>query len=595
MSTKNGFGLIEIIIALALFVIIGTTGLTLILHSFSLNRLGQEQTTATTLAESGLEITRHLRDQSWGNLVDGTYGLQSTNGIWSLTAEPETWQKYTRTITINPGRRDGSGNLVDSGGTIDPDTKKITSTTNWTFAGLRLGVITLSQHLTNFTKAIADLGDAILVWGDTTTTPKWNFYTNNTDIFGTINNFPTGQSARNSVVQTSPTKAEAIMGYVGNTGILHIFCQSGGAWIEEWSATVGGTGTTRRFDVGYETNTGDVMVVYSTNTATNNEMAYRTKLGTSGCGTSNWSSATNLSAARTTGIIQWIKIAQDPGVNQNVLGLIWADANQDLSAMLWDGSSWVNEPSTITEASLEIVTTAVDVESFDLAFESISGNLMIIWGNSAGTNAVNGVRYRRCTGGTALCTWGAVTTPPTFVDDATNLDLASDPGSNNMVFASTGNAGSDLQTGYWNGSAWTNTANVDTTTTTPAAGTKKVATTFLRNGATVRSVIVYDDSGGTRVDWRSGNATTFTNQTDWPTTNFMTTNRGWYEFYQDPTTPDSAMLITADGSNRLWAKKVTLSAAGAFTWSDSDASTPLTTTLSQRTTMPFSMAYWRNP
>jgi hypothetical protein len=49
-----------------------------------------------------------------------------------------------------------------------------------------------------------------------------------------------------------------------------------------------------------------------------------------------------------------------------------------------------------------------------------------------------------------------LTTPPTFTDDATNLDISASQIVINC-FASIGNAASDLQVGYWSGSAWTNT------------------------------------------------------------------------------------------------------------------------------------------
>jgi len=98
--------------------------------------------------------------------------------------------------------------------------------------------------------------------------------------------------------------------------------------------------------------------------------------------------------------------------------------------------------------TLELISQTIK-EDFDVEFESLSGNLMVVWANSAGSNGVNGVRVATAawTGGNPLHTWGTRYTPPTFLDDATNLDLAANPNTNEMVFASLGIAGAGLQAG----------------------------------------------------------------------------------------------------------------------------------------------------
>ncbi|MEI6690572.1 MAG: hypothetical protein WCL07_02365 [bacterium] len=589
-----GFGMIEVVVALGIFAVVGVTGITMVTHSFSVNRLGDEQTIATNLATQGLEITRGIRSQGWGILGAGSYGLQKNAGIWSFSPSPETWDKYTRTIVVSNGQRDGSGNIVDSGGSVDSDLKKITSTVTFNTSPTRHNSVVLVDYLTNYSKNIpTNSGEGIVVYGDTTTTPKWRYYTNSTDLFSSEANTIANESAFNIIVKTSPLKSEAIAAYTSSAGTLHVLCYNGSSWSEDWSVSAGGTGTTRRFDVTYENTTGKAMVVYSTNSANTNELAYRTKPNSSNCGNIGWTAAINLDPVRTSGIVQWVKLASDNRTSSNILGLIWADSASDLSAMLWNGSSWVNEPTAVTEASLEVVTVAQDVEDFDLQFESVSGNLMLIWSNSGGGNSV---RYRRCTGGTATCTWGAVTTPPTFADDATNLTLAADPGSNNMVFASIGNNQSDLQIGYWNGttSAWTNTANVDTSCTTPVAGRQKIAAGFLRSGATVRSVVMYDDQGAGNIGWYVGNAGVFTLQTDFVPTPTFANNQGYYQFDIDPKNSDRGIFIVADNSNDLFGKRLVMNATPTFSWSNSDSSTALELNLSQVISSPYNFAYWRN-
>lgn len=594
---KLGFGIIEVVVALGLFAIVGVTGVTMVTHSFSLNRLGDEQSIATNLSTQGLEIVRSIRSQNWSSLAAGTYGLNKTASVWSLSPSPETWNKYTRTITITDGQRDVSGNIVDSGGTVDPDLKKVVSTVTFNTSPTRNNSVTLIDYLTNFSKNVpSNSGEAILVYGDTTTTPKWRYYTNSTDIFGTETNTIAGEAARNIVIKTSPLKSEAIAAYTSAAGTLHVLCYNGSSWSEDWSVSVGGTGTTRRFDLAYENTSGKAVVVYSTNAATTNELAYRTKPNSSSCGSVGWSGTTNLSSARTNGIVQWIKMAADHRSGSNTLGMLWADSASDLSAMLWNGSTWVNEPSAVTEASLEIVTVAQDVDDFALQFESLSGNLMVIWSNSVGTASVNGLRYRRCTGGTATCTWSAVATPGTAAgDDATNLDLTANPLSNEMIVASIGNAGSDLQSAYWSGSAWTFRVNLDNASGTPLAGTEVVATGWLTNGATTRYVIIYLDSSGNGISWYIANgAGVPTKQTDFTTTPNIGYPKKWLDIKMDPKNSDRLMFLASDTNSDLFAKRLVMTATPTFTWTNSDSGTAIEPNLSQSIVMPYNFAYWRN-
>jgi hypothetical protein len=293
-------------------------------------------------------------------------------------------------------------------------------------------------------------------------------------------------------------------------------------------------------------------------------------------------------------------MASDPRTGQNDLAAIWADSNSDLSAMVWNGAAWENEPAAALETSLQVVSAAQDVEDFAVQYESLSGNIMAVWGNSAGSNGVNGVRYARAvwTGGSPLHTWGAVTTPPTFLDDAVNLDLAANPASNEMVFASLGIAGAGLQVGYWSGSAWTDTANRDTSTAVPAAGTKLVAAAWISSGTTTRSVVAYNDSAATNIGYYTGNAGTFTAATDVTPVPVFANPQKYYAMQRDPVNPDRLMLTVTDGASgtgRLFAKRLTMTSGAVFAWTNADGGAALETALSSPTVGGASFAYWPGP
>lgn len=433
----------------------------------------------------------------------------------------------------------------------------------------------------------------VFVYGNGTTTPQHRLYNRTLNSFTSAAGATAGSNGAGFVLRASPTKREAIAGYVTSAGVLQILCYDGASWTNEWSVTVGGTSSTRRFDIAYETATGDAIVLYSRNAATTNELAYRTKPGSAGCGSANWAAAANLDPVRTSGIVHWVKMAWDRRGTSNLLTAVWADANADLSAMTWSGTAWGNEPAAATETSLEVVSAAQDVDDFDVEYESVSGDVMLTWANSAGKDGTNGVRYRVCTGGTAACAWGIVTTPPTFTDDATNQDLAANPNTDEMVFASIGDDKSDMQIGYWSGSAWTNTANVDASATAPVAGSRLLSAGWVIAGSAARSVVVYNDGGATNLGWVVGNGSTFTVQTDFaPTPAFNATQR-WYDVQADPINKDALMFTLSSSTGNAFAKRLLITSGPAFTWTNADGGAALGSALPQLIANPFSFAFWR--
>ncbi len=581
--------------AIGLFTVIAGAGLTGFIPVLQQNRQSGEILRANRLAEEGLEAVRSIRNRDFSLITSGTKGVGVSSNLWSFSGTSDVTDKYNRQIIIEAGNRDSGGTLVGSG-TTDPDTWLVKSKVTWNYSVGETKEFTLDTVLTNWRKTIGGVNyDGLMVYTDGTTSPPWRSYTTSSNSFGNETTMPslTG-SPRNMVVRTSPAKTEAIVGAATSTGVLYIYCFDGNTWTQDWSVTVGGTATTKRFDIAYENTTGKAVVLYSTNTGTTNELAFRTKSGSTGCGSSNWSGATNFDPLRTAGIVQWIKMASDPRAGSDLISAIWADGASDLSAAVWNKTTFVNEPSAATETSLEIVAAAQDVDDFDLAYESLSGDLMVVWANSSGANGVNGVRYRTCTGGVVNCTWGTVTTPPTFADDATNLDLSANPNSDEMVFASIGNAGSDLQIGYWSGSAWTNRANTDNSSGTPLAGTKLVANGWLINGATARYIVTYMDSGTpTGISWYVGTAAGApAKQADFAASPPIGAPKKWMEVFTNPKDKSQLMSVISDPNMDLFAKRLAMTNGAVFTWTNSDGGA-LELNLGQSTVKPFGFAWWQ--
>lgn len=597
---QSGFSMIEIILAVGLFIILVSGTMGTVLNGYGLNRLSEEQNIATQYASEGIEAIKSIRNQSFATLNNtASTGLDQSGGTWTLSGTNNQFgpnNKFIRTISIESVNRDGSGNIVSSGGSLDGNTKKVTSTVAWNFSPTINDSVILTAFITNFRQAIG-IPSNLLFYGKGITTPQYRRYDPDVNTFGAETASIIGAAPTATALRVSPTTSESVAGYVTSDGTLYILCFDGTNWSNEWNTNIGGIGTTRRFDIAYERSTGNVIVLYGTNVSTTNELAYRTKSGGSSCGSGNWSAATNLDPLRTSGTIQWVKLATDFRSSSSLIAASWADSNSDLSAAIWSGTTWTNEPTATTETSLEVAAAAQDVDSFDLAYESLSGDLMLIWGNSAGKNNTNGVRYRTCTGGTAGCTWNNVTTPPTFSDDATNLDLAAHPSTDEMVFASIGNAGADLQAGYWSGTTWTNQANIDTSSTAPAAGTIRVATGWLVSGATSRSIVVYDDGNGVQsnLSWLSGNGGSFNTESDFDATPAFNNDQGTYIIETDPNDLSRLLVIFSDNNNDLFAKRLVMTATPTFTWTDADGGIALEANLPQSISYPFAFNYQRSP
>jgi autotransporter-associated beta strand protein len=156
--TESGFSVVEIILASAIFMIFSSGAIFVVLQSFDANRLGAEEASATQFASEGIEAVRSIRNQSFANLVNstGTGITRNGSGVWTFGGVNNTFNKYTRIITVSSVQRDGSGNIVASGGTTDANTKKIVSKVTWSFTPTRVNTVTLTTYLTNWAAAVTN-------------------------------------------------------------------------------------------------------------------------------------------------------------------------------------------------------------------------------------------------------------------------------------------------------------------------------------------------------------------------------------------------------------------------------------------------------
>ncbi|TSC94699.1 MAG: hypothetical protein Athens101428_214 [Candidatus Berkelbacteria bacterium Athens1014_28] len=136
---KSGYAVIEILLAAAVFVTIGTSIVYLLIDSGYSNLQGRDRVLAANFAQSGLEATRNIRDSGFDKLTIGNHGLALQNGSWAFSGESDIDQsgRFSRQIQISA---------------ISADRLLVTSNVN-RIAGISRPLnITFSTYLNNWNK-----------------------------------------------------------------------------------------------------------------------------------------------------------------------------------------------------------------------------------------------------------------------------------------------------------------------------------------------------------------------------------------------------------------------------------------------------------
>ena len=108
IKKNQGFGIVEILVALAVFVV-GVVSITLMyVNSMSISQSALERTRAAFLAEEGLEVMRAIANSDFSLLTDGVHELawNGTDNQWNLVAENQGsggLAGFERVISISDG------------------------------------------------------------------------------------------------------------------------------------------------------------------------------------------------------------------------------------------------------------------------------------------------------------------------------------------------------------------------------------------------------------------------------------------------------------------------------------------------------------
>jgi len=148
---NQAFSLIEVIVALGIFAILAAGVFSVVTSSYR-NFYGTgDKHSLTVFAQEGIEAVRSIRDNSWQDIETvsgaGSKGLvKAAAGYWQFDTTADSLGVLSRTIVVTDVERNANDEIVASGGTVDPNTKKVTVTVT----GPGIDDYVLTTYLTNW-------------------------------------------------------------------------------------------------------------------------------------------------------------------------------------------------------------------------------------------------------------------------------------------------------------------------------------------------------------------------------------------------------------------------------------------------------------
>ncbi|MBI3443436.1 hypothetical protein HY008_02100 [Candidatus Woesebacteria bacterium] len=131
-KTARGQSLVELLIAIGLTSLFLPALITGLIASRSGKAQQIQRAYAIALLKEGEEALRNVREAGWNTFaINGTFHPATAGTSWTLVNGPENINGFTRSITIRNAFRNASGNLVLSGGSVDPSTKRVIIIVSW--------------------------------------------------------------------------------------------------------------------------------------------------------------------------------------------------------------------------------------------------------------------------------------------------------------------------------------------------------------------------------------------------------------------------------------------------------------------------------
>ncbi len=154
---EKGFGIIEVLVASTISIIVLLGIASYLNYAMKASAEGKNKVEALYHAKSLIEQARAVRDEDWDNIStltkDVNYNFQESATSpkkWIAALGQRTIEEYTVQIVFSQVNRDAtSSDIVSSGGSLDDNTIKATSTVTYSS---RNGAkqVSLFEYLTNY-------------------------------------------------------------------------------------------------------------------------------------------------------------------------------------------------------------------------------------------------------------------------------------------------------------------------------------------------------------------------------------------------------------------------------------------------------------
>ena len=238
----------------------------------------------------------------------------------------------------------------------------------------------------------------------------------------------------------APTRTEIIAVGVDSAGVMRGEVWNGSTWTAFSFNTIVDLGTTgyQSFQIAYEQQSGDAVLVWDNGTTGSASLSYRTWNGTS------WSAAQTITTPVSGEAVQ-LRLAADPNSDSMILAVTGTPVANDY-ALVWNGSGWGNSVTLDTG-------TGIDGTEIHVAYEAHSGQALVVYDADGTTNAIN---YRTWDG-TSWSAQQSLSAPAGVAagSDASFGLLVSDPNSNRIALGVVGEP--EIWLAVWDGNAWTST------------------------------------------------------------------------------------------------------------------------------------------
>ena len=296
----------------------------------------------------------------------------------------------------------------------------------------------------------ADQSGARIAYVRTGTTTLRTVAQDSADVFGSpLRTLDANSEARWVVHRLAPSGLEevaAVLSHAAAGTQLYVRTWDGRLWSEGSAAPAptairGGNAGERGFDVEYESASGHALLVQSDD---DSNPVFRTLEN------GVWSAAASVYAPAPagSGTVLWVELVPEPGSDR--VALVTLDDQQFLYAAIWDGSAW--------GASFQLDTRVAGLREFrpfDVAWESVSGDLVVVWGFSPIIEQSGYAEFDDLTQ-----TWR---TDVFLSGEATGqfVQIASDPTSDRIaIMVGEGSADDNVAVSIWDGDDFTHTAEL---------------------------------------------------------------------------------------------------------------------------------------